>query len=147
MYYGISTTSAFKRCLSRIPHSFLKGLFVFVACPVLATRKAPRCQRFDCPQDLFFKLSNIIQQPLYYVYIRKSLYGEVRKGWDYHCNGVVSTLDSDRFSGAKARICIYNIKWSRYVEKKYLRGKEASLSACKILSLSTDLEIKVYGII
>lgn len=31
-------------------------------------------------------------------------------------------------------------------KKKYRRGKEAGLSACEILSLSTDLEIRVYTV-
>lgn len=113
MYYGISSTSAFKShrlFFSRISHSFLKGLFVFVACPVLATRKAPRFQRFDCPQDLFSS-SPILYSKHFHTYICTERQRGWRAcaevmGWDYHCNGVVSTLDSDRFSGAKAHVCI-----------------------------------------
>lgn len=114
MYYGILSTFALKRCLLFLPHLFLKGLFVFVACPVLATRKAPRCQRFDCPRDLFFQAlryytaaSSIL---CVYIYMRKRLHREGEEGMGhYHCNGVVSTLDSDRFPGAKAHVCTYII--------------------------------------
>lgn len=58
----------------------------------------------------------------------------------------MSTQDSDRFSGAKARVCIYNMKRLRDVEKN-IEDKEGGLSSCEILSLSTDLEIKVYTIL
>lgn len=141
MYYGISSTFALKRCPFFSPYLFLKGLFVFVACPVLATRKAPQCQRFDCPQDLFFPnppiLCSRLQHIYLYIYV---MYTHThtrkrackRKGgggtWDYHCNGVVSTLDSDRFPGQQKLMyvyiryrCIGNGRGTQ--KKKSLRGK------------------------
>lgn len=41
-----------------------------------------------------------------------------RKGCDYHCNGVVSALDSDRFSGGKAHACIYSMVLPKGYRKK-----------------------------
>jgi len=130
MYYGISSTSAFKRCrlfFSRISHSFLKGLFVFVACPVLATRKAPRCQRFDCPQDLFFKLSNIIQQALSYIHIYIYREGEeLARKW--RRGGTIIVMASWAhwilivFPEQKL-VYVYNTKRPKGCRKKNLQGK------------------------
>jgi hypothetical protein len=125
MYYGISSTSAFKSRRLFFPYlSFLlKGLICIRRVSGVGDAKSPAMPEIWLSPGPFFKLSDIIQQALSYIYMYREVEELARKG---RRGGTIIVMASWAhwilivFPEQKL-MYVYNKKRPRDVEKKIFR--------------------------